>query len=218
MRRRRDQRLSGTCDQRAARREAEIEQLGAGTCEHDVARLQIAVNDAGAMCLVECRRDLDRDSDSLIDSERSTRDLIGERRTLEVFHDQEGRTLVLTDIEERADVGMSQLRDGAGLAVEPFAQARVGGERFRQSLDGDGSPQARIQGLVDLAHSSGAGGTDDLIWTNSGAGCPCHKPVRVGGSLSDSRVIRSLAPVLTSFAGTRNAAVSSGTHSGRAPV
>jgi hypothetical protein len=112
---------------RTGLRQPEVEELRAGLRKHHIARLQIAVNDAGAMGLVECRRDLDRDSDSLIDGERSTRDSIGERRTIEVFHDQEGRTLVLADVEERADVRMREPRDGAGLAIEPFAKVRVAG-------------------------------------------------------------------------------------------
>ena len=64
----RHRRLDGGCDRQAGRghdcrrhlRQAEVEQLRARFRQHDVARLQIAVDDAGAVRLVERIGDLDR--------------------------------------------------------------------------------------------------------------------------------------------------------------
>ena len=66
--RRRRQRLQTVRrDRRARLRQSEVEQLGARLREHDVAGLQIPVHDAGAMCPVERRRDLDRRGQGLAD-------------------------------------------------------------------------------------------------------------------------------------------------------
>ena len=42
--------------------------------------------------------------------------------------------VLLADVVERADVRMSQLRDRARLAIEAFAELRIGRERFGRIL------------------------------------------------------------------------------------
>ena len=53
----------GPAGERAGLGEAEVHQLRAALGQHDVSGLQIAVNDAGAMSLVEGVRHIDRDLD-----------------------------------------------------------------------------------------------------------------------------------------------------------
>ncbi len=71
--------------------------------------------------------------------------------------------VLLADVVERADVRMVELRDRAGFAVEPLAELRISGEGFGQDLDGDDAIEARVAGLVDLAHAAGAEGGEDLV-------------------------------------------------------
>ena len=54
-------------------RDAEVEQLDAGARQHDVRRLQIAMDDALAMGMVERIGDLDRVAKCLLDRKRASR-------------------------------------------------------------------------------------------------------------------------------------------------
>jgi hypothetical protein len=58
----------------------------------------------------------------------------------------------VADVVERADVGMVEVGDGAGLALEAGADLRAGREVGRQHLDCDIAAQAGIAGPIDLAH------------------------------------------------------------------
>ena len=43
-------------------------------------------------------------------------------------------------------------------------QARVAGQARRQNLDRDRAIEARVARAIDLAHSAGTNGCDDLVW------------------------------------------------------
>ena len=150
--------------------EPEVEQLGAALGQHDVAGLQVAVDDAGAMRLVERRRDLDRDLQRLVERQRALRQPVGQRLAFEVLHDEKRRALLLADVVERADVRMRELAIGAAFAVEPFAELRVGGQRVGEDLDRDGAVEARVARLVHLAHAARADRGGDLVGAEAGAG------------------------------------------------
>ena len=47
---------------------------------------------------------------------------------------------------------MVELRDGAALAVEVFAELGIAGERRCQDLDYDGAVEAPVPGFVDFPH------------------------------------------------------------------
>ena len=70
---------------------------------------------------------------------------------------------VLADVVQRADVRVIELRYRPRLAVESITKLRIGRQRFREDLDGDGSIQTRIAGLVDLAHAAFAQLVEDSI-------------------------------------------------------
>src|SRR5262249_1443630 len=129
--------------------------------QHDVARLQIAVDDADAMGLIERAADLRRDRKRLVELDRSAFQAFRERLALEVLHDEE----VLADAVERADVRMRELRNGPRLAREPFAELRIVRELGRQDLDGDEASQPRVARAVHLAHPAGAERLFDLVGT-----------------------------------------------------
>ena len=58
----------------------------------------------------------------------------------------------LRDLVNGEQVGMVQRRSGARFLDEAGETVGVAGHRFRQHLDGDGSPKFRIVGAIDLAH------------------------------------------------------------------
>jgi hypothetical protein len=58
---------------------------------------------------------------------------------------------------------MIQEAGGPRLLFEPAQPVIVGRERRGQNLDGDFSPQPRVARAVNLAHSTGAQRTDNLV-------------------------------------------------------
>ncbi len=60
-------------------------------------------------------------------------------------------------------VGMVEGGGGARLALEAFEGVGLGGELFRQELEGHGAPEPRVLGLVDDAHAPAAQLLDDAV-------------------------------------------------------
>jgi len=71
-------------------------------------------------------------------------------------------------------VRVGEGRDGAGLALEARATFRVGAQFSGEDLDGDRALEARVAGLVDLAHSAGADQPDDFVGTEPRARREAH--------------------------------------------
>ena len=104
--------------------QAEVEQLRARLREHDVARLEVSMDDARAMCLVERTRDLDRAPERLVERQRAPRQTSGERLAVEDLHHQKGSVTFTSDVVQRADVRMSECGDRPRFPFEPLAQLR----------------------------------------------------------------------------------------------
>jgi hypothetical protein len=73
---------------------------------------------------------------------------------------------------------MAQRGEETGLALEPDEAVRVGHEALGQDLDRDVPVEPRVERAVDLAHSSGADGTEDLVGPEAppagqAHGCSC---------------------------------------------
>ena len=162
-------------NRRARLRQSEVEQLRARLREHDVAGLQIPVDDARAVRLVERRRDLDRRLERLVDRERALRQPIRQRLAFEILHDEERGAVLLADVVQRADVRMIELRDRAGFAIEALAELRVGGEGVGENLDRDRAIEPRVAGFVHLAHPAGADERQDLVRAEASAGVERHQ-------------------------------------------
>jgi hypothetical protein len=142
----------------ARARESEIQNLDAGFPDHDVAGLEIAMNDALGVGLYEGRRDLRGVEEHRLDGERPAFQARGECFALHQFHYQ----VVGADIVERADIGMVQRGNGAGLALETVAEVRIG--RFY----GDGAPQPRIHRSKNLPHAAFAEFALDTVRSQTG--------------------------------------------------
>ena len=141
----------------------------AGLRQHDVGGLEIAMDDALAMRLVERVGDLDGDLQRLVERERPFLEARGQRLALEMRHDQVVRAIDAADVVDAADVGMVQRGDRPGLALEACPRIGIAGDVARQDLDGDRAIEARVAGLVDLAHPAGAERRGDLIRAEPGA-------------------------------------------------
>jgi hypothetical protein len=71
-------------------------------------------------------------------------------------------------------MGMAELRDGFGFALEPLAKRRVGRHVRRQHFDRDGAVQPRVARAIDLSHSPGANQPDDFIGAEARARLQRH--------------------------------------------
>ncbi len=63
---------------------------------------------------------------------------------------------MLAHAEDRHDVGVVQLRGGAGLALEPAARLGVAEHLARQDFQGHMPAERDLLGLVDHAHAPSA--------------------------------------------------------------
>ena len=79
-----------------------------------------------------------------------------------------------SDVVERADVRVRQLRDGLRLALEALPRVGRRGDLGRQNLDGDDAIEARVAGFVDLAHPARADGRLNLIGPETCSGREPH--------------------------------------------
>ena len=77
---------------------------------------------------------------------------------------------MLAHVVHRADVGVRELRDGAGFTVEALAELRVRGQRVDQHLDRDGSPEPGVTRPIHLTHATDAQRRDDLVGADTGSG------------------------------------------------
>ena len=140
--------------------QAEIEQLhppAAG--QHQIGRLEVAVDDPGAVGRLQRRGELGGDRDDL--GQRHGSDLLRPvEPLLEGFavverHGQEGLSLVLADLQDFRDVRMVQRRRGPGLAPETFpvdAPHLLRGEQLERHL----AAGVQVAGPVHHAHAAAA--------------------------------------------------------------
>ena len=103
-------------------RQAEVHELGAALREHDVAGLEVAVDDPRPVRAVQRIGDLDAAAQQLGGGQRPALEALGQGLALEVLHDEIDQVALAPDVVERADVGVVQRGDRAGLALEARAQ------------------------------------------------------------------------------------------------
>ena len=106
--------------------QTEVEQHGPVVRQDDVARLQIAMDDARAVCRCQRLGNLPPVPKRIARRQFATRQTRRERVSFEVLHHQEVGPVLVTDVEQLADVGMRQARDRARLAFETLSGGGVG--------------------------------------------------------------------------------------------
>jgi hypothetical protein len=121
------------------------------------------MDDALGVRRLERVGDLVGDAERLLERHRALRDAIGERRSLDEFHDQGRRAPGSFQAENVRDVGIVEGGEDFGLALESREPLRVAGHRRRQYLDRDLPLEARVGGAIDLAHAAFAEQTENLV-------------------------------------------------------
>lgn len=105
---------------------------------------------------------------------RSVLQTIDERLAFDELHDQEPALPLAPHVEQRADAGVVQRRDGARLALETGAGFLILRKTRGEDPDGHLPPEARVASPLHLPHAASADGREDLIGNDACAGCQGH--------------------------------------------
>jgi hypothetical protein len=144
--------------------EAEVEQFDAAALVDDqVGALDVAVDDAVGMRLVQRIRRLHSDLHHIAHRQRAARDPRADLLARDVFHHDERRLVVLDDVVNRGDVGGAQRRSGTRLPEQACPCRVVRVVRILQELERDRTAQARVFGEVHLSHAADAEAFSDAI-------------------------------------------------------
>src|SRR6185503_9739902 len=103
----------------------------------------------------------DRERDRLAHRHRPAEDSIGERFSAEQLHRDEERLALFTDLEDLADVGMTDGGRRSRLAEQPPPGRAILGRG--DDLQRNVAIQAEIARPIHLAHASGAEERDDFV-------------------------------------------------------
>ena len=136
-------------------RDTEIHQLGAELPlgrDDDVLRLDVAVNDAARMGMVERLAEVRADLTYLAVAEGALATEPGQRPALDQLGDEQGVAVLLPHLVEGDDAWVVEARCGLGLAQDPFPGLP---SRFDR-LDRDSALEAPVPGLVDHAEAAAA--------------------------------------------------------------
>ena len=136
---------------------AEVEHLGlAAAGDEQVGRLDVAMDDGGAVRGVERIGDLDAEVEQVVERQRAARDALLERLALEQLHHHEVLALLFADVVKDADVRVTQARDDAGFAEEALERLGDAAGFGGQELERDVAAEAGVFGFVDFSHAPAA--------------------------------------------------------------
>ena len=111
---------------------------------------------------------------ALVEGNDTTLQTVGERLTLEEFHDQKGHAVLLADVVNSTDVRVSDPGDRPRFTLEPIEFDWGGAARWGQYLDGDRPLEPRVSGMIDLAHTSSTEAGQDFVGADSRASDQGH--------------------------------------------
>ena len=133
------------------------------------------MDDAQSMCGFDSFRDLLRDGHSFVERDRTFRDPIRKRRTLDELENERGRVAAVFEAVDVRDVRMVQRREHFRFTLEPRKPLRIGDERLRQNFQRNVPLQLRVPRAVDLPHPARTDGGDHFVRTEGGTGSECHR-------------------------------------------
>ncbi len=146
-------------------REAPVHHLDLAVApDHDVLRLEIAVDDAALVGVVDGPADLDEDLEEPEPRELPRGlgiagvDLLDDPRERpaadELHREEEAGVVGEADLVDGHDPGVLELRGRLGLLDEPVGDLPVGAELAEEGLHGDVAAQVAVEGAVDDPHAA----------------------------------------------------------------
>ena len=185
----------GTVAAAHGQRDAEVGHKCLAVVEQDVVGLDIAVDHAVTVGIVERAGDGGGDPERVGDRKlRLALEPVAERFALDVGHDVENGGVDSAGINEGEDVGMLQVGGGFDLLQEPLGAdeyRQLGAEHFER----DPAVVAPIQREVDRGHAAGAQLTLDGVAVGQG----CLEAIDPIGH--DGKIGRDGGPLLQRFSG-----------------
>ena len=160
---------------------AEVENLQpAMLIDHEVGRLDVPMNDAGFVRVLQTGAQLHHQPELLRDRHRlAALDLLGQGLAPDVLHHDERRALELAGVVDVDDVGMVQRGERPGLTGKPLAQiARI--EVGEQQLERDEpvGVGVGIASQVERAHPAGPDEGLDVVPIDPRSACGTWDRVR----------------------------------------
>ena len=132
------------------------------------------MNDSLPVRSVEGVGDLDAEAQDLVERKRPFREPRREGLPLEVLHHEVVRPVLVSHVEESADVRVRQGGDGASLLLEPLPRLAASGPVGDHHLEGDAPVEPRVTRPVHLSHPSGSEKGDDLVRAETCPGDQAH--------------------------------------------
>ena len=146
--------------------DAEVGEEGAAMAvDHDVAGLEVAVDEAFVVGVVEGGGQLPEDVGGLGQGQGAfpLHQEAAEGDAVDVFEDDEGDGSLAFEGEEADDVGVVELGQGLGLAGEAADEVGVFGQVFAEDFDGDPGHASAVEGEEDVGHAAAADGFEDFV-------------------------------------------------------
>ena len=148
--------------------QAEVHHLClAGRGEHDVVTLDVPVDNAFRVCLLQCFTDLDCDLDGVITLREG--DFGAQLAAVHIFHHHKQRIADVFNAVNDADVGMIQSGCRLCLLKEACLRIRIFADAFRKELQRDSAVEFGVVGFVNDAHPALSQFLEDPIVTDNGA-------------------------------------------------
>ena len=145
--------------------QAEVEDLDPRRGDHDVGALQVAMDDALLVGVLESRGDLETVTNGIGGRQRPRGDGLLERAAGDVLHGDKGRPVFLADLMDDADVRMAEGGCHPGLAEETGAVVGIADEIGREEFDRDGPLELKVLRLEDQSHPAPADLPDHPVFS-----------------------------------------------------
>ena len=133
----------------------------------EVRRLDVAMNNSLGMRRVHGIGNLYRQRKQQLDFERPPGDLVLQRRAFQIFHGDEGFSILLADVVNGADVRMVQGGSSLRFALETAQRQRIASHFIGKKFESDEAVQPGILGLIDHPHAAAAKLLDDAVVRDS---------------------------------------------------
>jgi hypothetical protein len=142
--------------ERLVARDAEVHQLHAALArQHDVRRLDVAVDDAAVVDVVERARDLQRDDRGEIERQPARAlEQVVQVDARHVLHHDEQRAVLAVEVVDADDVLVLQRREALGLALEARRDVLLERGCGLERLDRDGAPERVVDRAVHHRHAA----------------------------------------------------------------
>src|SRR5690242_5602094 len=140
--------------------------------DEDVCRLDVTVDDAFTVRSIKGIGNFNGQREQSLQIEGAAANTMLEGDTFEVFHGDEGAAIFLSDVMNRADVGVIQSGSSLSLALESGKGLRIAGNIIGQEFEGDEAVQASVFNLINHTHAAPAELFDDAVVRDSLADHP----------------------------------------------